>query len=73
MAKKGTWYRFTFADGYVSICMGMSAQELSVEEAKHGKLISKVAELRGKAKDYFAVQAQNGRAGALPKTKHPSA
>lgn len=44
MAKKETWYRFTFADGYISICRGMSAQELSVEEAKHGKLISKTAE-----------------------------
>lgn len=44
MAKKETWYRFMFADGYISICRGMSAQELSVEEAKHGKLIYKTAE-----------------------------
>lgn len=44
MAKKDAWYRFTFADGYVSICKGMSAQERNVEEAKHGKLISKEKE-----------------------------
>ncbi|MCI8351950.1 MAG: hypothetical protein HFJ86_12450 [Oscillospiraceae bacterium] len=44
MAKKSIWYRFTFADGYVCICRGMSAQERRVEEAKHGKLVSKIKE-----------------------------
>lgn len=44
MAKKYTWYRFTFADGYVTICRGMSASERRVEEAKHGKLVSKTKE-----------------------------
>lgn len=55
--KKETWYRFVFADGYVSICRGMSAQELSVEEAKHGRAVRR--------KGCFAWQARNGRAGAL--------
>lgn len=40
--KKTCWYRFTFADGYVVECRGMTAQERKVEERKHGKLISKV-------------------------------
>ncbi len=40
MVKKETWYRFTFADGHISICRGMSKQERMVEEAKHGKLVS---------------------------------
>ena len=44
MAKKSTWYRFTFEDGYVAVCRGMSAQERKVEEAKHGKIVSKVKE-----------------------------
>lgn len=44
MAKKETWYRFTFADGYVSICRGMSASERRVIEAEHGKLVSKTKE-----------------------------
>ena len=35
------FYRFTFSDGYVSICRGYSKQELKVEERKHGKLVSK--------------------------------
>lgn len=44
MTKKEVWYRFTFADGYITICRGMSAQERRVEEAKHGKLVSKTKE-----------------------------
>ena len=38
------FYRFTFADGYTYWAAGMSAQERRREEAKHGKLISKVKE-----------------------------
>lgn len=38
------YYWFTFEDGYRVLAMGLSKQELSVEERKHGKLISKVAE-----------------------------
>ena len=38
------YYWFTFADGYRVCAMGLSKQELSVEERKHGKLVSKVAE-----------------------------
>lgn len=40
--KKMKWYRFTWADGYISECRGYSRQERAVEERKHGKLISKV-------------------------------
>lgn len=36
-----TFYWFTFADGYRCCCAGFSAQERRVEEAKHGKIISK--------------------------------
>lgn len=39
--KKISWYGYTFADGYYCECRGMSAQERKVEEAKHGKLVSK--------------------------------
>ncbi len=35
------FYWFTFADGYSTCVRGFSAQERRVEEAKHGKLISK--------------------------------
>lgn len=34
-------YWFTFEDGYSVCCFGLSAQELRVEESKHGKLVSK--------------------------------
>ena len=40
----GKFYCFTFTDGYRLWAMGLSKQELSVEERKHGKLVSKVAE-----------------------------
>jgi hypothetical protein len=36
------YYWFTFEDGY-SVCVkGFSKQEMSVEVAKHGKLVKKV-------------------------------
>ncbi len=35
------FYWFTFADGYRTCVRGFSAQERRVEEAKHGKLVSK--------------------------------
>lgn len=41
MAKKETWYKFTFADGYNVWCRGMDRVERQHEEQKHGKLISK--------------------------------
>lgn len=42
MAKK--WYWFVFADGYKCCVMGLSKQELRVENAKHGALIAKYAD-----------------------------
>ena len=36
------YYWFIFADGYRCCVKGMSKQELSVEERKHGKLVEKV-------------------------------
>jgi len=36
------WYKFSFADGTCTICRGMSAWELKVEERTHGKCIGKV-------------------------------
>lgn len=36
-----SFYKFTFEDGYYCFCMGMSKQELAIEERKHGKLIGK--------------------------------
>ena len=42
LMKKMKWYRFTWADGYISECRGYSRQERAAEERKHGKLISKV-------------------------------
>lgn len=42
--KKFNWYRFIFADGYTTICRGMSKNELAHEELKHGKMIKKVFE-----------------------------
>lgn len=38
--KDGYW--FFFADGYHCWALGMSRQELNVEERKHGKLLRKV-------------------------------
>ena len=40
-------YCFTFTDGYRLWVFGLSKQELAVEEQKHGKLVSKVAEVQG--------------------------
>lgn len=34
-------YQFTFTDGYRVWALGFSAHELKVEEAKHGRLVSK--------------------------------
>lgn len=45
MAKKATWYRFTFADGYVTVCRGISTQEHKIEDAKHDKLVSQKREV----------------------------
>ena len=42
MARKETWYRVSFADGYECWCRGMDRAERQYEEARHGKLISKV-------------------------------
>lgn len=36
------YYWFEFADGYRCCAMGLSKQELRVEENKHGKLLRKV-------------------------------
>ena len=36
------FYWFTFADGYQVCVRGFSAQERRVEEAKHGKIVSKI-------------------------------
>ena len=36
------YYWFEFADGYRCCVMGLSKQELRVEEKKHGKLLRKV-------------------------------
>ena len=38
---KNTFYWFTFEDGYRCCARGFSAHELRVEQAKHGKLLSK--------------------------------
>lgn len=38
-------YWFTFADGYRYCAADISAQERLVNEAKHGKLVSKVREV----------------------------
>ena len=35
------YYWFTFADGYRVCTRGFSAQELRVEESKHGKLVGR--------------------------------
>lgn len=35
------YFKFKFADGYVTICAGMDRIELKYETIKHGKLISK--------------------------------
>lgn len=37
-----TYYRYIFEDGYFVFARGFSANELKIEEAKHGKLVSKV-------------------------------
>lgn len=34
------WYRYTFADGYVCICAGMSSNERKIAERDHGKIVS---------------------------------
>ena len=34
------WRRYTFADGYVTECKGMSKRELMREESIHGLCIS---------------------------------
>lgn len=34
------WKEYTFADGYITICKGMSKRELAWEESKHGKVVS---------------------------------
>ena len=34
------FYWYTFTDGYKVCVRGFSRQELSVEESKHGKLVS---------------------------------
>jgi hypothetical protein len=44
MANSNKFYWFTFSDGYRCCCRGFSKLELRNEEAKHGKLISKVAD-----------------------------
>ena len=36
------FFRFTFEDGHVCVCRGMSKQELKMKVLKHGKLMSKV-------------------------------
>lgn len=36
------YYWFEFADGYRCCVVGLSKQELRVEENKHGKLLRKV-------------------------------
>jgi hypothetical protein len=36
------FYWFEFEDGYRCCVMGLSRQELKVEERKHGKLLRKV-------------------------------
>lgn len=38
------YYWFVFTDGYRVCTRGLSKHELSVEERKHGKLVSKVKE-----------------------------
>ena len=35
-------YCFTFADGYRCVCAGFDRVEKAHEEARHGKIISKV-------------------------------
>lgn len=42
--KKYKWYRWTWADGTVTIARNYSANEKRVNESKYGKLISKVYE-----------------------------
>ena len=38
---KYKWYRWTWADGCVTICRGYSRCEKAAMERQHGKLISK--------------------------------
>lgn len=42
--RKPTFYRFEFADGYVTICRGLSAQERRIIERDHGRLTSRKKE-----------------------------
>ena len=39
---KRQYYWFEFTDGYRCCVLGLSKQELMVEESKHGKLLRKV-------------------------------
>lgn len=41
MKKRIPWYRWTWEDGYVSICKGFSPVEMKWEVIKHGKCINK--------------------------------
>ena len=41
MAKKN-WYRWTWADGTITIAMGYDRTEMAANVRKYGKLISKV-------------------------------
>jgi hypothetical protein len=41
---KAKWYRWTWADGTVTICRGYDRTEKASMERNHGKLISKVLE-----------------------------
>lgn len=42
MKGRQAWFRWEFEDGYQTICMGYSPQEMRVEVLKHGKCINKV-------------------------------
>ena len=41
---KAKWYRWTWADGTVTICRGYDRTEKASMERNHGKLISKMLE-----------------------------
>lgn len=41
------FYWYVFSDGYACCVCGLSKQELSVEERKHGKLLKKTKAERG--------------------------
>ena len=36
------FYKYIFSDGYFCYVLGMSKNELKIEESKHGKLVKKI-------------------------------